>query len=111
PATGFGHSFGKDYYGSKQDFQYIPIAGAGRFNINEKMAAGIDAGYAVGISDNNDGGFYFRPIFGYNITEMIQLNASYIGIALGNNRYYNGSYYYSYGSTFGIVALGATFNL
>lgn len=112
PASGFGHSFGKEYNGyDYDDFQYIPIAAAGRFNINDKMAAGLDTGFAVGINDGNDGGFYFRPLFGYNITESIQLNASYIGIALsGKGNYYNG-YYYGWGSSWGVLALGATFNL
>ena len=111
PATGFSHSFGKDYYGVNEDVQFIPVAAAGRFNINDKMSVGVDLGYAIGVSDGDHGGFYYRPLFGYNITEMIQLNASYIGVSRSNNRYYDGFAYYSYGSTFGIASIGATFNL
>ena len=121
PAVNLSHSFGKKRYYINDDFnevsisdpfQFVAIAGAGRFSINDKMTAGVDAGFAIGINDGNDGGFYFRPLFGYNIKENIQLNASIIGIAMGGGRrvYVNDNYYGYYG-TFGIFAVGATFNL
>ncbi len=114
PAVSLGHSFGSDrsYYNGtvivtdKDPFQFAAIAAAGRFSINDKMTAGADIGFAIGINDGNDGGLYFRPMFGYNIINNIQLNASLIGIASGRS----GTYRYDYG-TFGIFAVGATFNL
>ena len=108
PATGFSHSFAKTnaYFGVVygDDFQYIPIAAAGRYAINDKMVGGFDLGYGLGINDGNDGGIYYRPSFGYNIKEKIQLNASYRGLSLGsgNGVYYRGS--------FAIFSVGATFN-
>ena len=114
PAVSIGHSFGSDrtYYNGtvvvtdNDPFQFAAIAGAGRFSINDKMTAGADIGFAIGINDGNDGGLYFRPMFGYNIIDNIQLNASLIGISSGRS----GTYGYDYG-TFGIFAVGATFNL
>lgn len=77
------------------------------------MAVGLDLGYAIGINDGNDGGVYFKPMFGYNITDMIQLNAAFRGVSLGNARAYNGGVYdssYYYGGTFSIFSVGAMFN-
>lgn len=120
PTTGFSHSFGENNFDA---FQFIPIAAAGRFNINDMFTAGIDLGYAIGINDGNNGGVYFRPTFAYNVTDRIQVNASYIGVALGSGRglgyygyydyYYDDYYYnnYAYNGTFSIISVGATFNL
>ena len=62
------------------DIQYLPIAVAGRLK-SDKFSIGGDIGYAIGINDGNDGGFYFRPIFGYNLTEKIETTISYTGIS------------------------------
>lgn len=114
PATGYSHSFGDSVGNSSldyDDFQYIPIAGAGRFHINEMFTVGVDLGFAVGVNDGNDGGFYFRPLFGYNVTEKIMLTASYRGISLSNKTIYDGTTYYGYGGSFSILSVGASFNL
>ncbi|RSK38231.1 hypothetical protein [Mangrovimonas spongiae] len=114
PATGYSHSFGDTYYGlDYDDTQFIPIAGAGRFYINEMFTVGLDLGYALGINDGNDGGFYYRPMFGYNINDMIQLNASYRGVRSSyDNVYYNGSNVYrsSVDWNYGILSVGAMFS-
>jgi hypothetical protein len=90
-ATGFTNAFGKtdtftalgysvdiDY----EDVQFIPVAAAARFYATDKFYAGADLGYAIGINDGNDGGFYYRPRLGYNFTDMIGANFSYTGISL-----------------------------
>ncbi|WP_223033535.1 outer membrane beta-barrel protein [Hanstruepera marina] len=115
PTVGFSHSFGDEYFGlDYDDTQFLPIAGAGRFYINEMFTVGLDLGYAVGINDGNDGGFYFRPMFGYNINERIQLNASYRGVSSSydDTYYINGTVYRnSVNSNFGILSVGATFSI
>ena len=120
PATGFAHAFGKSetIYGFKYDygdFQYIPIAAAGRFSPNEKITIGVDLGFGIGLNDGNDGGLYFRPLFGYNVSDKIMLTASYRAVSLGTARVYNGTYdddyYYYYGGTFSIFSVGASFSL
>ncbi|GGH48020.1 hypothetical protein [Mangrovimonas yunxiaonensis] len=118
PALGFSHSFGetRTYYGVDLDYddvQFVPIAGAGRFYINEMFTVGLDLGYAVGINDGNDGGVYYRPMFGYNINEKIQLNASYRGVRSSyDDVYYNSYGYYSRSVNwnFGILSVGAMFS-
>ena len=90
-ATGFTNAFGKTETFSDggitaeiefEDVQFLPIAASGRFAASEDFKVGADLGYAVGISDGNDGGFYYRPIVGYNVAEKIELNLSYTGISL-----------------------------
>jgi len=87
-ATGFTNAFGKKIdlgtFGevSLDDVQFIPVAAAGRYHITEKFRAGADLGYAIGLNDGNDGGFYYRPIVGYGITDRIEANFSYTGISL-----------------------------
>jgi len=90
-ASGFVNGFGKSETVSSggftvefdaPDFQYIPLAVAGRFKASEEFSIGADLGYAVGISEGNDGGFYYRPLVGYNISEKAQIQASYSGVSL-----------------------------
>ncbi|HKK12510.1 MAG TPA: hypothetical protein VJ945_06735 [Flavobacteriaceae bacterium] len=78
-ATGFSNGFGKD---GADDAQFLPVAGAGRFNVSEDFLIGADIGYGIGINDGNDGGFYYRPMVGYNVSERTQLNVSYTGVSL-----------------------------
>ncbi|HLV15517.1 MAG TPA: hypothetical protein VKY41_10070 [Xanthomarina sp.] len=85
-ATGFTNAIAKsyDFLGASikgDDVQFVPVAGAARFNATEEFYVGADLGYAVGINDNNDGGFYYRPRVGYSFTDMIGANFSYTGIS------------------------------
>lgn len=102
-ASGFTNSFGKKIdLGSMSitldDVQFLPIAASGRFAASEKFSVGADLGYAIGISDGIDGGFYYRPIVGYNLSAMTQLNVSYTGISVE-------------GGTWSTVNLGVLFAL
>ena len=86
-ATGFTNAFGKNIdtgFGNVKikDVQFLPIAASGRFMPSEEFKVGLDLGYAIGISDGNDGGLYYRPIVGYNISTGTELNLSYTGISL-----------------------------
>ncbi|SDQ93225.1 hypothetical protein [Flagellimonas zhangzhouensis] len=102
-ASGYIHAFGESdtvaggtigY--SFEDIQFIPVAGAIRMYPTYQFKLGADIGYAVGVNEENDGGFYLRPSIGYNITGNTELNASYITIS--NN-----------GASFSMVALGLLF--
>lgn len=93
-ATGFINSFGESITGSVgdfsvegefEDFQFIPVAVSGRIYPTYEFKFGVDAGYAVGVNDGNDGGFYYRPVVGYNITGNTEVNVSYTTVALENN--------------------------
>ena len=59
------------------DAQFLPIAGAARLKLFGILSGGADVGYALGISDYLDGGFYFRPVVGIDIADAIEINASF----------------------------------
>ncbi|WP_203258248.1 outer membrane beta-barrel protein [Hyunsoonleella ulvae] len=82
-ATGFSHSFGKDTdFADAEDAQFLPLAAAGRFNISDEFTVGVDLGYAVGINDGNDGGFYYAPRVQYAVSESLDVVVAYRGISL-----------------------------
>ncbi|MCW5517507.1 outer membrane beta-barrel protein [Muriicola sp. Z0-33] len=102
-ATGFSNAFGKSVdigIGSIDvpDVQFIPVAASGRFNASDEFTIGADLGYAVGLNDGNDGGFYYRPIVGYGVSDNIELSLSYTGISLD-------------GATWSTINLGVNFGL
>ncbi|RDY58321.1 hypothetical protein [Flagellimonas nanhaiensis] len=89
-ATGFINSFGETRTISGggitvetefEDFQFIPLAASLRIYPTYQFKLGADAGYAVGVNEGNDGGFYLRPLIGYNITGNTELNVSYVNIS------------------------------
>ena len=103
-ATGFTNAFGKSIdaggFGSIDipDVQFLPIAASGRFNASDMISVGADVGYALGISDGNDGGFYYRPMVGYGVSDNVEVNLSYTGISLD-------------GATWSTINLGVSFGL
>ncbi len=89
-ATGFINAFGDTTTLSGggvsvetefEDFQFLPAAASIRLYPTYEFKFGADVGYAVGINEGNDGGFYLRPLIGYNITGNTELNVSYINIS------------------------------
>ncbi|WP_136467920.1 hypothetical protein [Flagellimonas onchidii] len=86
-ATGFINAFGDTQEASVgnitvqsefEDFQFVPLAASVRIYPTYHFKFGGDAGYAVGISEGMDGGLYYRPSVGYNITGNTELNVSYM---------------------------------
>ena len=79
PTVGFRNYFGDEISEgiSIDDGQFLPIGAAGRVMLFGVLTGGVDVGYAVGISDYLDGGFYFRPVVGIDILDILELNASY----------------------------------
>lgn len=68
--VGYSHFFGEsgeDEWGSWEvdDVQFLPVAASARVQMNS-FFAGAEVGYAIGINDGNEGGFYYRPHAGYN---------------------------------------------
>lgn len=87
PTIGFRNYFSKEIEilgetFSPDDAQFLPLAGAFRAKALGIVNWGSDIGYAVGINDGNDGGFYIRPIVGIDIADAIEVNASYELISL-----------------------------
>ncbi len=82
-ATGYSHSLGKDVNGFDiDDVSFLPIAAAGRFDISDKFSVGADLGYAVGINEGNDGGFYYAPRAQYGVSETIDVVLAYRGVSI-----------------------------
>lgn len=103
-ASGYNHSFGDSFsemiLGTTiefdvDDYQYIPLAAAGRYSVSEDFTLGADLGYAIAVGEG-DGGFYYRPMVGYNVAESTQITASYRGVSVD-------------GGTFTTINLGVNF--
>ncbi|MEO6347853.1 MAG: hypothetical protein ABIO60_08080 [Aquaticitalea sp.] len=102
-ASGFSNSFGKNIkidgetfdYG---DFSFVPIAGAARYNVSDKFTLGADLGYAIGVNNGNDGGFYYAPKVQYGVSENLDLVLAYRGVS-------------SNGGSFDILSFGIEFGL
>ena len=82
--AGYSHYFG-DSVGSTDenfdDLQFIPVGATGRVRILSLLFVGTDLGYAIGVSDDNDGGFYLRPQIGLNLG-IVNVLASYENISV-----------------------------
>lgn len=82
--VGYSHFFGDsgeegEFSWEVEDVQFLPLAATARFNTGSFFLGG-DIGYAVGINDGNEGGFYYRPLVGYNFGKLGVI-ASYSGIS------------------------------
>ena len=97
--TGFSHSFGDEIGGFEiDDIQFLPLAAAGRLSVSDKFAVGTDLGYAVGINEGNDGGFYYAPRAQYSLSESLDLVLAYRGVSRD-------------GGSFDVLTLGIEFEL
>lgn len=63
------------------DFSFLPIAATARFGFENSLFVAGDLGYAIGINDGNDGGFYYRPKVGYSLGPLAII-ASFSGISV-----------------------------
>lgn len=78
------------------DVQFLPVALSARAKL-PTFFVGLDLGYAFGLNDGNDGGFYYRPHVGYDFL-MLGLILSYQGISVD-------------GTNIASVNIGAEFSL
>jgi hypothetical protein len=82
---GFKESFQSDVIVSGlTDVQFVPLAASVRIWPSNSFSFGIDGGYGLGLNKGNDGGIYYRPIIGYLIGPLTEINLSYTGIQLEN---------------------------
>jgi len=85
-ASGFVNHFGDEvkidtYTSSVDDAQFIPLAGAARINFL-LFTVGPDIGYAFGISDGMDNGFYWKGIAGVKLLKILELNFYYSSVTI-----------------------------
>ncbi len=113
PAIGFHHYFSKEYEPfpdvtvDPDDTQFVPIAAAARFDL-DGLFFGADLGYAIGINDGFDGGFYYRPKVGYNLGP-VALILSYTGIVVNETTVTIGNQEYSSTESFSALNFGVEF--
>ena len=86
PIAGVSHSFGDDItiLGTTfpvEDVQFLPVGAGARFSASDAFTLGADLGYAVGINEGNDGGFYYSPRVQYSISDLIDLVLAYRGVS------------------------------
>lgn len=77
--------FGKEYdtgFGKikPDNINFLPIYATANYSFTENIFAGADLGYAVGLSDGIDGGFYYQPKVGYQ-TEQFEVFIGYKGLS------------------------------
>lgn len=87
PTAGYSHSFGDEIMAGPvtinlDDVQFIPLGGAARYEVAPNFALGADLGYAIGVSDGNDGGFYYSPRAQYSVSEAIDIVVAFRGVSL-----------------------------
>ncbi len=78
-ANYFGHTLSLDGFGevALDDLQFIPVAASLRVSPVKNLMGGVDVGYAFGLNDGNDGGFYASPRITYLIDEKWPVFAGY----------------------------------
>ena len=88
-ATGFTNAFGEEETFTEGDItvetefdnaQFIPVAAAVRVYPTYGFKFGGDVGYAIGVNEGNEGGFYYRPIIGVDVNGSTELNVSYTAV-------------------------------
>lgn len=101
PVTGYSHSFGDEMtFGPVtiefDDVQFLPLGGGFRWVSAGGFGLGGDIGYAIGLNDGNDGGFYYAPRASYGVSEAVSIVAAFRGVAVD-------------GGSFDIITVGAEF--
>ncbi len=85
-SAGFLNYFGKDYeiLGTTieaESVQFLPVAGSAFYRLSDNFSAGSKIGYAFGINDGNDGGFYYKPMLNYMVGNATSLSLFYEGVS------------------------------
>ena len=87
PVTGYQHFFGETINGSDFELeidatQFIPAAAAIVWNPAARLLIGGDVGYAFGLNEGNDGGFYYAPRLSYGVSDAVYFVGSYRSVSL-----------------------------
>ena len=91
--TGIVHGFPKTFVFEEANvsieeneaIDFVPLALSIRIWPSRSFSFGVDGGQAFGISDDNDGGLYFRPILGYLFGTYTEINLSHTTIKLDDS--------------------------
>lgn len=63
----------------------LPIAASGQFDFNQNFFAGADVGFALSLSKDYNGGFFFQPKGGWQ-NDFVQVFAFFKSISSGNDK-------------------------
>ena len=93
-SAGFIHGFAETFDSQLlveglPDMQFVPLAASVRIWPSNSLSLGVDAGQAVGINEDNEGGLYYRPILGYLMGAFTEVNISYTTIKMDNDLSWN----------------------
>ena len=80
PLVGYSRYFREEGF---NDVQFVPVAASVRIGLPQIFFVGMDLGYAFGLSDEMKGGFYYRPLIGYQFLKVAFV-LSYSGITDDN---------------------------
>ncbi|NMM48499.1 hypothetical protein [Marinigracilibium pacificum] len=85
--AGWIHYIGDEFSSGGQTFEiddasFLPVYLAARIHFLG-LFAGLDAGYAFGLSDV-DGGFYWKPLIGIGLFSILEIDLFYHSIYPGN---------------------------
>ena len=79
PKVGY-HTFFAEADGV-DNLSFLPIAAEGRVSLGGMVFVGADLGYGLGISDGNDGGFYYAPKLGFGFLGL-DVIGSYTAVSM-----------------------------
>lgn len=87
PAVGFIHGFAETFQSNivRADLkavQFAPLSAGLRIWTSNDFSFGGNVGWALGVSEGNDGGLYYRPTIAYLMSSSVEINFSYSGIEL-----------------------------
>jgi hypothetical protein len=91
-ATGFTNAFintdddAVENLTAFENVQFLPLAGVLRIypHVRSRTNFGVDLGYALGIDEGNEGGFYYRPTLAINVNRGTEVTFTYTGVSLEN---------------------------
>lgn len=90
-ASGFVNHFGDEvkietFSTNIDNAQFIPIAGAARINFL-LFTVGPDIGYAFGISDGLDNGFYWKGVAGVKLLKILEIDLYYSSVTIDDTNF------------------------
>ncbi|MDO6812424.1 outer membrane beta-barrel protein [Tenacibaculum soleae] len=79
PTASYVHFLGKDGLDAPS---FLPLGGAARYSVSDEFVVGADLGLALGMANASGSSFFYRPMVGYNISETMMVQASYMGMSV-----------------------------
>ncbi|SEB42868.1 hypothetical protein SAMN04489761_0656 [Tenacibaculum sp. MAR_2009_124] len=99
------------FNGEGADVAFLPLAAAARYSVSDKFIVGADLGYGIGVRpEGNDGGFYYRPMVGYKVTDKITLHANYSAVNVSQSVDLGVFGSVSASATYGTFGIGGTYS-